>query len=63
MRNAAAKLLARAQGAAVIRPDLTTTELLCLTNGIAVAAEQRPEETPRFLSLLIKGLQHPDCAR
>jgi AcrR family transcriptional regulator len=59
MRDAAAKLLARAQGAAVIRPDLTITELLCLANGIAVAAERRPEETSRFLSLLIKGLQHP----
>jgi AcrR family transcriptional regulator len=57
MRGAAAKLLARAQDAAVIRPDLTITELLCLTNGIAVATEQRPGETPRFLSLLIEGLQ------
>jgi hypothetical protein len=58
MRNAAAKLLSRAQDAAAIRPDLTITELLCVTNGIAVAAEQRPEDTPRLLSLLIEGLQH-----
>jgi AcrR family transcriptional regulator len=56
MRDAAAKLLARAQDAAVIRPDLTITELLCLTNGIAVAAERRPAETARLLSLLIEGL-------
>ena len=60
MRDAAAKLLARAQDAAAIRPDLTITELLCVTNGIAVAAEQRPEDTPRLLSLLIEGLQHHD---
>jgi AcrR family transcriptional regulator len=58
MRDAAAKLLSRAQDAAAIRPDLTITELLCVTNGIAVAAEQRPEDTPRLLSLLIEGLQH-----
>jgi AcrR family transcriptional regulator len=57
MRDAAAKLLARAQGDAAIRPDLTITELLCVTNGIAVAAEQRPQDTPRLLSLLIEGLQ------
>jgi len=60
MRSAAAKLLSRAQDAAAIRPDLTVTELLCVTNGIAVAAEQRPEDIPRLLSLLIEGLQqHP----
>jgi AcrR family transcriptional regulator len=57
MRDAAAKLLARAQDAAVIRSDLTITELLCLTSGVAVAAERRPEETARLLSLLIEGLQ------
>jgi hypothetical protein len=56
MRHAAAKLLARAQDAAVIRPDLTITELLCLTNGVAVAAERHPQETARLLSLLIEGL-------
>jgi len=58
MRDAAAKLLARAQDTAAIRPDLTVTELLCLTNGIAVATERRPADTPRLLSLLIEGLQH-----
>jgi AcrR family transcriptional regulator len=58
MRDAAAKLLSRAQDTAAIRPDLTITELLCVTNGIAVAAEQQPQDTPRLLSLLIEGLQH-----
>jgi AcrR family transcriptional regulator len=58
MRNAAAKLLSSAQDTAAIRPDLTITELLCITNGIAVAAEQRPQDIPRLLSLLIEGLQH-----
>ncbi|MEU9023618.1 hypothetical protein [Actinomadura sp. NPDC048394] len=57
MRDAAAKLLSRAQDDAAIRPDLTVAELLCVTNGIAVAAEQRPQDTPRLLSLLIEGLQ------
>jgi AcrR family transcriptional regulator len=59
MRATVAKLLARAQGAAVIRPDLTSTELLYLANGIAVATERQPEETPRFLSLLLHGLLRP----
>lgn len=59
MREGAAKLLARAQRAAVIRPDLTVSELLSLANGIAVAAERQPAETARFLSLLIDGLGHP----
>jgi hypothetical protein len=36
----------------------STAELLCLTNGVAIAAERRPEETNRLLSLLIEGLQH-----
>jgi AcrR family transcriptional regulator len=58
MRAAGAKLLARAQGAELIRPDLTVTELLSLTNGIAVATEGRPEDVPRLMSLLIEGLQH-----
>jgi AcrR family transcriptional regulator len=58
MRAAAAKLLARAQDAGLIRPDLTVTELLCLTNGIAVATEGQPGNVPRLMSLLIEGLQH-----
>jgi AcrR family transcriptional regulator len=57
MRGAAAKLLARAQEASLIRPDLTITELLRLTNGIAVATEGRTDDVPRLLSLLIEGLQ------
>jgi AcrR family transcriptional regulator len=58
MRGAAGKLLASAQNAAVIRPDLTVTELLCLANAIAVAAERQPGDTARLLALLIEGLQH-----
>jgi AcrR family transcriptional regulator len=58
MRDAGARLLACAQDAAVIRSDLTISELLCLTNGIAVATERQPEDAPRLLSLVIEGLQH-----
>jgi AcrR family transcriptional regulator len=58
MRTAAAKLLSRAQAAAAIRSDLTVTDLLCVTNAIAVAAEQQPEDTTaRLLAYLIEGLQ------
>jgi AcrR family transcriptional regulator len=55
MRDAAARLLARAQDAGVVRPDLTITELLRLTNGIAVAAEGRPDDVHRLLSLFVDG--------
>jgi AcrR family transcriptional regulator len=58
MRIAGAKLLARAQDTAAIRPDLTISELLRLTNGVAIAAEGHPDETPRLLLLLTEGLQH-----
>jgi AcrR family transcriptional regulator len=59
MRDAAAKLLARAQDATAIRPDLTITELLCLTNGVAVATEQKHEDVAiRLLALTFEGLQH-----
>ncbi len=58
MREAAAVLLARAQDAGVVRADLTVTELLCLTNAVAVAAERQPQDTvTRYLSLLVEGLQ------
>lgn len=58
MRAAAAKLLSRAQGAGAIRPDLTITELLCVTNGVAVAAERQSDEViTRLLTLLLEGLE------
>jgi AcrR family transcriptional regulator len=58
MRTAAAKLLSRAQDAAAIRPDLTITELLCVTNGVAVAAERQTDEAiARLLALLLEGLE------
>ena len=57
MRAAAGNLLHRAQDASLVRTDLTTIELLHLTNAIAVAAENRLKQTPRLLSLLLEGLQ------
>ncbi len=60
MRTGAATLLARAQDAAAIRPDLTISELLRLTNGVAMAAQSHPDEADRLLRLLTEGLQRHD---
>lgn len=57
MRAGASKLLGRAQDAGVFRPDLTISELLRLTNGVALAAQSHPDETDRLLKLLTEGLQ------
>jgi AcrR family transcriptional regulator len=61
MRTAAADLLTRAQDSGHIRADLTISEVLRLTNGIALATEQHPAETSRLLSLLIEGLHRQNA--
>jgi AcrR family transcriptional regulator len=62
MKDAAGRLLARAQRAGAIRPDLTVGELLSLTTAVAWAAQQTPQAEPsttRFLTLLHTGLTPP----
>ncbi|WP_163508212.1 TetR/AcrR family transcriptional regulator [Fodinicola acaciae] len=54
VRAAAKPLLANAQAAGVIRPDLTTAELITLLTAIAKAAT--PADAERCLTLLIDGL-------
>ena len=59
LRQAAGDLLARAQKAGQIRPDLTTAELLTAGYAMSWAARQTPEgrpETERYLHLLVDGL-------
>jgi AcrR family transcriptional regulator len=63
MRDGGARLLARAQDHGAIRPDLAISELLRLTNGVALAAEGHPDETARLLLLIMEGLARPGAHR
>lgn len=49
-------LVARAKEAAAVRKDVTTQELLKLTNGIALAAEENETLANRLLTLAVTGL-------
>jgi AcrR family transcriptional regulator len=55
METTASTLLERAQAAGTIRTDVTVSELLKLTHGIARVSDG-PAETHRLLSLLLAGL-------
>ncbi|MFD5425845.1 TetR/AcrR family transcriptional regulator [Streptomyces sp. NPDC127084] len=58
--EAGAVLLARAQGAGVVRADVSIGDLMQLTNAIALAAEQAPEDPAlpdRLLRLTLRGLR------
>jgi len=60
MREAGTALLARAQEAGRIREDVAITDLLQLTNAIALAAEESPgdpELADRLLTLTLRGLK------
>jgi AcrR family transcriptional regulator len=57
MRMTAAQLLARAQEAGAVRPDVTEMDVMRLVHGIAVATEQAPGDSGRLLSLMIDGLR------
>jgi AcrR family transcriptional regulator len=56
MHDTADRLLARAQAAGVVRPDVTATDVMRLVHGIAVATEQAPDQADRLLSLMLDGL-------
>jgi AcrR family transcriptional regulator len=59
LRAAAGDLLARAQRAGAIRPDLDADELLAVVGAVAWAARQLPpaaDPAGRFLALLVEGL-------
>jgi AcrR family transcriptional regulator len=57
IREAAGAILADAQRAGVVRPEVTATDLLRLTHGVSVATEHAPESTDRLLSYLLDGLR------
>lgn len=60
MREAGEALLVRAREAGSVRADVTIADLLQLTNAIALAAEQSPEDpelADRLLALTYRGLK------
>jgi AcrR family transcriptional regulator len=59
METTASTLLERAREAGAIRSDVTVSELLKLTHGIARISDG-PAETHRLLSLLLAGLTRPE---
>ncbi|MER7375564.1 TetR/AcrR family transcriptional regulator [Streptomyces lanatus] len=60
IREAGGALLARAQGAGAVRPDVEINDLLQLTHAIALAAEETPGDpdvADRLLNLTLRGLR------
>ncbi|MEU2430995.1 helix-turn-helix domain-containing protein [Streptomyces sp. NPDC007861] len=60
LREAGARLLTRAQEAGAIRVDVSIGDLMQLTNAIALAAEQAPDDPDlpdRLLRLTLRGLR------
>lgn len=60
MRDAGAPLLARAQQAGAVRPDVDIDDVLRLAHAIAVVADQAPDGvdlTDRLLSIMLVGLR------
>ncbi|MFF2008061.1 TetR/AcrR family transcriptional regulator [Streptomyces sp. NPDC058195] len=60
MREAGAALLARAQASGAVRPDVSIDDLMQLTNAIALAAEESPDDPElagRLLRLTVQGLK------
>jgi len=60
MRVAGARLLARAQSAGEIRPDVSAADLFMIVNGIAWATERAPgdqEQAERLVRVMVDGLR------
>jgi AcrR family transcriptional regulator len=57
MHDTADRLLSHAQQAGVVRPDVTSQELMRLVHGIVIATEQSPDQADRLLSLMLDGLR------
>jgi AcrR family transcriptional regulator len=56
MRETTDRLLADAQRAGVIRPDVTAVDVMRLVHGVAVSSEKDPERTNHLLSITLDGL-------
>ena len=56
MRETTDRLLADAQRAGVIRPDVTAVDVMRLVHGVVVSSEKDPERTNHLLSITLDGL-------
>ncbi|MCX4788907.1 MULTISPECIES: TetR/AcrR family transcriptional regulator [unclassified Streptomyces] len=66
LREAGSVLLARAQASGAVRADVSIDDLMQLTNAIALAAEQSPDDPElagRLLMLTLQGLKGPNAER
>lgn len=62
LREAGAALLARAQACGAVRAEVSIDDLMQLTNAIALASEQSPDDpelADRLLALTLRGLKGP----
>ena len=57
MRDTLDRLLAHAQQAGVLRPDVTAHDVLRLVHGIVMATETAPQDTDRLLGMMLDGLR------
>ena len=57
MRETVDRLLGYAQGAGVLRPDISAQDVLRLVHGIVMACEQSPGDTDRLLDVMLDGLR------
>jgi AcrR family transcriptional regulator len=56
MRETLDGLIDHAQEAGVLRPDVTSMDVLRLVHGIVMATEKAPEDTDRLLGMMLDGL-------
>jgi len=57
MRETLDGLLSHAQAAGVLRPDVSSMDVLRLVHGIVMATEKSPEDTERLLGMMLDGLR------
>jgi AcrR family transcriptional regulator len=57
MRETLDRLLAHAQQAGVLRPDVSAQDVLRLVHGVVMATETAPQDTGRLLGMMLDGLR------
>ena len=56
-KAAGERLLARAQAAGVVRPDVTNAHIVVLVQGLVLATADEPAMSDQLLSIMLDGLQ------
>jgi AcrR family transcriptional regulator len=57
MRDTTERLLASAQDAGVIRPDVAAMDVMRMVHGVVTSTESAPDQAPRLLSFILDGLK------